>query len=73
MFKRALTFFLTFALSTYPALAENEIDCSAECSDGTVKVSYADGENLTCSCIEYGDTKKQESKVSEETLSSAKH
>lgn len=35
-------------------LAEGEMDCNTDCSDGKVKVAYGDGNNVSCACMDQG-------------------
>jgi hypothetical protein len=32
-------------------LADQTVDCSSDCADGEVLVSFADGNNATCLCM----------------------
>jgi len=34
------------------AFADSEVDCSSSCDDGKVMTSYADGNDVTCLCVE---------------------
>lgn len=35
-----------------PLLAESEVACDSACPSGEVMTSYADGNNVTCICVE---------------------
>lgn len=48
--------FVLVIMVLVPALciAEETVECSAECPAGKVMVSYTDGDTVTCVCYEQG-------------------
>lgn len=40
-----------FVIGVAPVHAEDQIECSSVCESGERMVSYADGNNVTCSCV----------------------
>ncbi len=40
------------ALIPTPVFASGEVECTASCGEGETMVSYADGNNIGCNCVQ---------------------
>ena len=52
MKRTLLALSLTILVLPLTAFAEGEVDCATTCSEGESMVSYADGNNIGCNCVQ---------------------